>query len=56
MWEYAPEKKLISDKAKLNIGQITNLSKSNKNSYVKSLLFVNFFNRFVIYICGLYTI
>ncbi len=31
------EKKLISDKAKLNIGQITNLSKSNKNSYVKFL-------------------
>ena len=31
------EKKLISDKAKLNIGEITNLSKSNKNSYVKFL-------------------
>ena len=31
------EKKLISDKAKLNIGQITNLSNSNKNSYVKFL-------------------
>lgn len=31
------EKKLVSDKAKLDIGQITNLSKSNKNSYVKFL-------------------
>ena len=31
------EKKKISDKAKLDIGQITNLSKSNKNSYVKFL-------------------
>jgi hypothetical protein len=31
------EKKIISDKAKLDIGQITNLSKSNKNSYIKFL-------------------
>ncbi len=31
------EKKIISDKAKLDIGQITSLSKSNKNSYVKFL-------------------
>ena len=31
------EKKIISDKAKLDIGQITTLSKSNKNSYVKFL-------------------
>ena len=31
------EKKLISDKAKLDINQIVNLSKSNKNSYVKFL-------------------
>ncbi|MDC2966099.1 50S ribosomal protein L15 [Alphaproteobacteria bacterium] len=31
------EKKIISDKAKLNIEQITTLSKSNKNSYVKFL-------------------
>ena len=31
------EKKIISDKAKLDIAQITTLSKSNKNSYVKFL-------------------
>tara|TARA_A100001011_G_scaffold369198_1_gene424303 strand:+ start:2707 stop:3378 length:672 start_codon:yes stop_codon:yes gene_type:complete len=31
------EKKLISDKAKLDISQIVNFSKSNKNSYVKFL-------------------
>ncbi len=31
------EKKIISDKAKLDIGQIKDLSKSNKNSYVKFL-------------------
>ena len=31
------EKKIISDKAKLDINQITSLSKSNKNSYVKFL-------------------
>ncbi len=31
------EKKIISDKAKLDIGQITDLSKSNKNSYIKFL-------------------
>ena len=31
------EKKLVSDKAKLDIAQITNFSKSNKNSYVKFL-------------------
>ena len=31
------EKKIISDNAKLDIGQITNLSKSNKNSYIKFL-------------------
>ena len=31
------EKKKISDKAKLDIGQIINLSNSNKNSYVKFL-------------------
>ena len=31
------EKKIISDKAKLDIGQITNLSKSNKNSFIKFL-------------------
>ncbi len=31
------EKKIISDKAKIDIRQIINLSKSNKNSYVKFL-------------------
>ena len=31
------EKKIISDKAKLDIAQITTLSKSNKNSYIKFL-------------------
>ena len=31
------EKKLISDKAKLDIGQILNFSKSSKNSYIKFL-------------------
>ena len=31
------EKKIISDKAKLDITQITTLSKSNKNSYIKFL-------------------
>jgi len=31
------EKKIISDKAKLDISQIVNLSKSNKNSYIKFL-------------------
>ena len=31
------EKKIISDKVKLDIAQITTLSKSNKNSYVKFL-------------------
>ena len=34
---YLLEKKIISDKAKLDIAQITTLSKSNKNSYVKFL-------------------
>ena len=31
------EKKIISDKAKLDIGQIVNFSKSSKNSYIKFL-------------------
>ena len=31
------EKKLISDKAKLDIGQILNFSRSSKNSYIKFL-------------------
>ena len=31
------EKKIISDKVKLDIAQITTLSKSNKNSYIKFL-------------------
>ena len=31
------EKKMISDKAKLDIGQILNFSKSSKNSYIKFL-------------------
>ena len=31
------EKKIISDKAKLDIGQILNFSKSSKNSYIKFL-------------------
>ena len=34
---YLLEKKIISDKAKLDIAQIKTLSKSNKNSYVKFL-------------------